>query len=129
MKKYIGTGIIIVAVAVAYFFIFYLPKNQQQNFIFNKQKECHDICEAIYKMEVESLPDGTVMNPKYIYNEDKNACYYSGGFIGTEKPFSISKHITNCLTNEEVSYYIEIDDKIFGDTKEEFNNKEKELMK
>lgn len=129
MKKYIGPSIVIVAVAVAYFFVIYLPHNQKQNFVFNKQKECRNICETIYKAEQKSTSDGTMFNPQYFYNEEKNACYYSGGFIGTKEPISVTKYITNCLTNEEVVYYTKIGDKIFGVTEEEFNNKEIELTK
>ena len=128
MKKYIGASIVIVAVAIAYFFIIYLPQNQKQNFVFNKQKECRNICEAIYKTD-KSSTDGTMMNPQYFYNEEKNTCYYSGGFIGAKEPISVTKYITNCLTNEEVIYYTKIGDKIFGVTEEEFDNKEKELIK
>lgn len=129
MKKYIGISIIAVAIAIAYFFIIYLSRNQKQNFIFNKQRECRNICETIYKIEEKSLPDGTMFNPQYFYNEEKNTCYYSGGFIGTKEPLSITKYIKNCLTNEEVVSYMKIGDKIFGVTEEEFNKKEQELTK
>lgn len=128
MKKYIGASIVIVAVAIAYFFIIYLPQNQKQNFVFNKQKECRNICEAIYKTD-KSSTDGTMMKSQYFYNKEKNTCYYSGGFIGAKEPLSVTKYITNCLTNEEVIYYTKIGDKIFGVTEVEFDNKEKELMK
>ena len=129
MKKYIGISIVIAAIAVAYFFTIYLPHNQKQNSIFNKQKECRNICEAIYKVEEKSLADGTLFNPKYFYNEEKNTCYYSGGFIGTKEPMSVTKYITNCLTNEEVVSHMKIGDKIFGVTEEEFDRKENELTK
>lgn len=128
MKKYIGTGAVIISIVLVYIFISYFRDYQKQNYIFNKQKECRNICETVYKNEEESVLErkGTMFNPLYFYNLNKNTCYYYGGFMDS---FSWTKHIINCLTNEEVLYSMQVGDEIFGATDSELDKKKNELMK
>jgi len=49
-----------------------------QNDFFTKQTECKNICEKIYEEDKKQLPNDTVLNPTYVYNQEKNACFYAG---------------------------------------------------
>lgn len=141
MKKAIISAIIIAALAIAYYFVFFLPsqklaKSQQdkQTFLFNKQTECKNICEKLYQDDKDSLPANSVFNPQYTYNESKNACFYSGGWL-SDKVKVLTKRIVDCLTNEEVLTFMTVDNKVFINncntcvsSSEEYDMREKEYM-
>lgn len=141
MKKVIIPAIIIVVLAVAYYFVSFLPsqklaqtEQEKQAFLFNKQTECKNICESLYLDDKNSLSYSTVFNPQYAYNEDKNACFYSGGWLST-KPNALTKRVVNCQTNEEVLTFMTIDNEVFAsfcdtcvNSSDEYKTKEKELM-
>lgn len=121
MKKIIIIGIITVITSISYYFISFLPsqkieksKQERQTFLFNKQTECKNICEKIYQDEKNSLTDDKIMilDPQYSYNENKNACFYSGGHLDSGIEY-LNKKIINCQTNEEVLAYRELNNKVF----------------
>lgn len=117
MKKVIIPAVV-VALAISYYFVSFLPSQQKtkteqrrQAFLFDKQSECKNICDDLYKSDVKSFTETTVFNPQYAYNDAKNACFYSGGWITTD-PSSLTKRVVNCQTNEEVLTYMTIDNKV-----------------
>lgn len=141
MKKIIIPLIVIVALVIAYYFIYFLPaqklvqqKQEKKTFLFEKQTECKNICENLYQDDKDSLSDSTVFNPQYAYNEGKNACFYSGGWININ-PISMTKRVVNCQSNEEVLTFMTINNEVvFGfcetcvNSSEEYDMREKEFM-
>lgn len=141
MKKIYIAAIVILTLSCAYYFVIFLPSQKQvelkqakQVFLFSKQTECKNICEKLYEDDKKSLSDSSIFNPVYSYNSNKNACFYSGGWISTN-PNSLTKRVLNCQTNKEVLTYSEINNKVsanFCDTcvgsSDEFNKKEKEFI-
>lgn len=141
MKKLVLTAAIICLISMAYYLAFFLPsqkleqkKQDRQAFLFSKQTECKKLCENLYEEDKKQLNDSSVFNPIYAYNENKNACFYSGGWIGTN-PTSITKKVVNCQTNKEVLTFMEVNNKVFTgfcDTcvseSREFDSKEKEYI-
>lgn len=141
MKKIIISAIIIATLSIIYYFVMFLPSQKlaqteqaNQAFLFGKQTECMKICQSLYENDKKSLSENTVFNPQYAYNESKNACFYSGGWISTN-PKSLTKRIVNCQTNEEVLTFMTIEGKIvtsFCDTcvssPNEYSKKEKEYI-
>lgn len=141
MKKIIIPSVIIATLAIAYYFVMFLPSQKlaqteqtKQTFLFSKQTECMKICQDLYEDDKKSLSENTVFNPRYAYNENKNACFYSGGWISLD-PKSLIKRVVNCQTNEEVLTFMTIDDKVFTSfcdscvgSSEEYNRKEKEFI-
>jgi hypothetical protein len=139
MRKIIITAIVIVVLAISYYFTFFLPaeksakiKQDRQTFLFNKQTECRKICEKLYQEDVASLSDNSVFNPRYAYNENKNACFYSGGSFSSQV---MTKRVVNCQTNEEVLTFMTINNNVFQnscntcvDSAEKYQNREKEYM-
>lgn len=106
----------------------------KKEFLFNKQTECKNICENLYQDDKKSLSDTSVFNPRFAYNENKNTCFYSGGWISSN-PTSITKRVVNCQTNEEVLTFMTINDEIFtsfcdtcASSNNEYETKEQELM-
>jgi hypothetical protein len=141
MKKVIIPAIIIVALAATYYFVSFLPsqklaqtEQERQAFLFDKQTECKNICEKLYLDDKNSLSDSSVFNPQYSYNENKNACFYAGGWLNTN-PNALTKRVVNCQTNEEVLTFMTIDNKVFAsfcdtcvNSSKEYDSKEKEFM-
>ena len=141
MKKVITLSIIIIAVAATYYLAFFLPsqklaQNEQkkQAFLFEKQTECRNICDKLYKDDKEALGDTSVMNPRYTYNENKNACFYSGGWISSVL-HSLTKRVVNCQTNEELVTFMTINNEVLTNfcgtcvnSSNEYEIKEKEFM-
>ncbi|MDO8486212.1 MAG: hypothetical protein Q7S77_00735 [Candidatus Staskawiczbacteria bacterium] len=144
MKKVIIIAIILIALSSAYYFVIFLPPQKQaelkqakQAFLFNKNSECQKICENIYQEDKKSLGESSVFNSLYAYNEEKNACFYSGGWLNVDakaKSF-LTKRVVNCQTNKEILTYMEIDGKVFNsfcdscaNSNEEYNKKEAEFM-
>lgn len=141
MKKVIIPAIVIVALAIGYYFVSFLPSQQKtqteqkrQAFLFDKQTECKKICDDLYQNDVKSFSETTVFNPQYAYNDSKNACFYSGGWI-TADPKSLTKRVVNCQTNKEVLTYMTIENEVvtnFCDTcvssTAKYDAQEKELM-
>lgn len=74
---------------------------ENKEFLFNKQVECMRICQGVYENHKKTLLTiGTLFEPRYAYNKDKNACFYSGGWV--DSTASNTKLVVNCQTNEEV---------------------------
>lgn len=118
MKKVLIPAIIIVALAISYYFVIFMPSQQKirleqerKDFLFNKETECMDICKNIYEEGVASVPDGLGFNPEYAYNEQKNACFYSGGVFTSLG--NMNKFVINCQTNEEVLSFMVVNDEVF----------------
>ncbi|MGE5425466.1 MAG: hypothetical protein ACM3PZ_00005 [Bacillota bacterium] len=143
MKKVFILVLIVVAILLIYFLTFFLPtqnrlkaEQEKQDFLFNKKTECMEICKNLYQDDKESLdgPNNSVFNPLYAYNEEENACYYSGGWI-TINPDTMTKRIVNCQTNQEVLTFSTVNGNIFTDfcntcvdNSEEYDKREKMLM-
>ena len=108
LKKIITPAILVVTLAASYYFISFLPshklaqaEHERLAFIFDKQTECKNICESLYLDDKDSLSDYSVLTPEYGYNEERNACFYSGGWLSIS-PLASTKRIVNCQTNAEV---------------------------
>ena len=141
MKNITIPVIIIITFLIIYYFIFFLPSQKQtqtdmlnQKAIFEKQTECMQICKTLYEYNHRTFSEYNVLNPNYSYNKDKNACFYSGGWINAENK-SLNKSVVNCQTNEEVLTYIEMDGNVvtnFCDTcassNDEYIIKEKQYI-
>jgi hypothetical protein len=115
MKKIIIPSIIIIVVAIGYYFVSFLPSQtdqEKQVFLFTKQTECTNICERLYLDDKNSLPNSIVLNPEYAYNENENTCFYSGGWVSIN-PNALTKRVLNCQTNEEVLTFMTIDNEVF----------------
>jgi hypothetical protein len=143
MKKIYIAAIAVITLSCTYYFVIFLPSQKQvelkqakQAFLFSKNTECQKICENIYQEEKKSLGESTVFTPLYAYNEEKNACFYSGGWLDAKNTKSLlTKRVVNCQTNKEVLTYMEIDNKVFNsfcdscvNSNDEFLNKEKEYI-
>ncbi len=142
--KYAPFIVIIVLIVIIAIFINNKSglKNTEQNqgkqggkeFLFRKQTECMNICQAIYENHKKLLLTiGTVFSPKYTYNESKNACFYSGGWV--DSLASNTKLVINCQTNEEVlTFETDRNGKVVRDCNtcvdsfEEYSRREKEYM-
>ncbi|MEI7425666.1 MAG: hypothetical protein WCK16_01910 [Candidatus Moraniibacteriota bacterium] len=142
--KYAPFIVIIVLIVIIAIFINNKSglKNTEQNqdkqggkeFLFRKQTECMNICQAIYENHKKLLLTiGTVFSPKYAYNESKNACFYSGGWV--DSLASNTKLVINCQTNEEVLIFetdrngkVVRDCNTCVDSFEEYSRREKEYM-
>lgn len=132
-------GILIISFSVAYYFVIFLPpqritqtEQEKQDYLFKKQTECKNICEKLYEDEKKSFGADSILNPRYAYNENKNTCFYAGGWLNLK---NLTKRIVNCQTNEEVLTFMTIDNKVFTsfcdtcvNTSEEYNAEEKEFM-
>lgn len=141
MKKIIISAIIITTLVIVYYFVMFLPSQKlaqteqvKQSFLFNKQTECMNICRNLHEGDEKSLPKDTVFNPQYAYNEKRNACFYSGGWISIN-PKGLTKRVVNCQTNEEVLTFMKINDEVISgicdtcvNSSEEYSKKEKEYM-
>ena len=141
MKKITIIAIIITTLAISYFFFIFMPsqklvqkKQERQAFLFSKKTECMKICQSLFEDDRSSLPENTVFNPQYAYNEAKNACFYSGGYISLE-PNGLTKRVVDCQTNEEVLTFMTINDEVFTsfcdscvNSVEEYDRKEKEYI-
>lgn len=141
MKKIISLAIIIIAVAIAYYFVKFLPSQKlaqteqtKQEFLFDKQTECMKICQVHYENDKKDLSDGSVLGPEYSYNANKNACFYSGGWFDYKSKTMI-KNVINCQTNEDVLTFMETDNKVITiacptcvNSIEEYNLRLKEFM-
>lgn len=141
MKKIVIPAVIIATLTIAYYFVMFLPSQKlvqaeqtKQAFLFSKQTECMKICQNLYKDDKKSLSENTVFNPRYTYNENKNACFYSGGWISVN-PKGLTKRVVNCQTNKEVLTFMTVDDKVFTSfcdscvsSSDEYDNKEKEFI-
>ena len=142
--KYAPFVVMIVLIAIIAIFINSKSglKNTEQNqdkqggkeFLFRKQTECMNICQAIYENHKKLLLTiGTVFSPKYAYNENKNACFYSGGWV--DSLLANTKLVINCQTNEEVlTFETDKNGKVIRNCEtcamsaEEYNIRENEFM-
>lgn len=102
-----------------------------KQFIFKKQTECMEICSKIHSSIEDKNQDILTLNPKYTFNQEKNACFYSSGQIDSN---SLSRYIINCQTNEEVLSLNMVGPEVFpcstcADTIKDFNEKELEYFK
>jgi hypothetical protein len=141
MKKIIIVAIIGVALSVSYYFVSFLPSQklvktqmETQAFLFEKQTECKEVCEKLYEEDKKTFSENSVFNPRYSYNQNKNACFYSGGWLSVS-PKNLTRRVMNCQTNKEVLTYTEVDDKVFTSfcdtcvsSISEYNKKEKEFV-
>lgn len=122
MKKVIFAAIFLITLSVVYYFAIFLPpqktaqiKQEKQSFLFGKKTECMKICQTIY--EAEAKANSGVFNPHYAYNEEKNACYYSGGSLSVVgKSTMVARYVTNCQTNEEVDSLTMIGNEVLSNT-------------
>lgn len=143
MKKYLISTILFLAIiattSVVYYFATFLPKQnllkqerEHQTFLFNKQTECRNICEKLHQQTIIDFPEKegyTVLNPKYFYNEIKNACFYSEGVIYFDKQGTHqSEWIYNCQTNESMAFYSKIGKEEMSITKAEYDMLLKEYV-
>lgn len=113
--------------------LFFNQDNGEENkqFLFEKQTECMEICSKMHSSIEEKNENILTLNPEYIFNQEKNACFYSSGQIDGN---SLSKYIINCQTNEEVLSLNMVGVEIFpcstcADTIKDFNEKELEYFK
>lgn len=109
-----------------YYFIV-VVKNKQINVSINN---CRETGEEYRKTEIEENQKLSFFAPKYTYNKKLSACIYSGGFMDAGiSENNITKYIKNLNTNEEIigSSYIG-NQKMFGVSNLEFNEKERELF-
>jgi hypothetical protein len=141
MKRIIILAVVIAALSSAYFFVIFLPSQKltrtqrdKQAFLFDKQTECMKICQNLYEDDNKSLSESSVFNPRYAYNDSKNTCFYSGGWISAN-PSSLTKRVVNCQTNKEVLTFMTINNKVFTSfcdtcvgSSEEYDKKEKEYI-
>ena len=141
MKKIISVSILVVAITVGYYFASFLPSQKltqarqaKESFLFNKKTECKNICDDLYLNDKSELPEDSVFNPTYAYNESMNSCFYSGGWL-TSDPVALTKRVINCQTNEEILTYMTINNNVFTSfcdscvsSVQEYDEKEKNLM-
>lgn len=111
-------GILIISISVAYYFTIFMTtqelkrtEQEKQSFLFEKQTECKKVCQSIYENDKKSLPNSSILDPQYVYNENRNACFYSGGSINTSLDVFI-RQIVNCQTNEKVLTFVTVGDKV-----------------
>jgi len=84
-------------------------QEHQDNFLFTKHTECQNICKALYEKDLEELSEASVLNPRYGYNSDENACFYAGGWIDED---FLTRRVVNCQTNEEMLTFMTLNGEV-----------------
>jgi len=95
IKASAGLGILLVSSAVFYYFVFYLPRTneeRQQRLLetqitdeqgsdLKNQKKCREAGEKLYKKQLEtaSVSSALVSTPQYKFSKRLNTCLYYGG--------------------------------------------------
>gem|GEM_PF-3634257 len=101
---------------MGYYFVIYLPKVNEKQFVLNEQSKCLDVGEQAYKANQQMYGIENVFEPQYGYSKKLNTCIYSGGYYNEGSPSSgvssdIIPHncnaswerwIKNSYTNEKI---------------------------
>ncbi len=132
MKKN-RNALIVVALALLissiYYFGIFLPDLKEDEFIFNKKKECPSLCQPLYDIDVKWLPEGGVLSPpEYAYNKELNTCLYSNSqkIDSSNQSF---QYVFDCSSNEELLFHLIKNGELIRDMPlEEFKQKKYELM-
>ncbi|MES2023635.1 MAG: hypothetical protein V4439_03045 [Patescibacteria group bacterium] len=124
-------SLIIIALAVGYYFVSYLPKKDREVSLSQNIVKCQEL--GIKKYASESEKNNTksfesmfiASKPQYRYDEGLKACLYLGGFSTLEIN---SYFVVDLYTNKEIISYTEDTKKIdVAKRAELFDSKVKEL--
>ena len=88
MRIILSIAVLIIALSIGYYFVYYLPhKDQEQQQMqqqqaqqsqdFTKQKECMALGEKYYTQDKADNPGWIYETPNYHYNQKLNTCLYS----------------------------------------------------
>lgn len=110
-KVILSFSVLVIALSLAYYFVFYLPGLQQAKIakeeagkLYQRKENCARQSQEHYeKLKKEVGQSASVLNPSYHYNAKLEKCFYSGG---TFRGSAISKYIINVSENETVAMYL-----------------------
>ncbi len=92
MNKLIKISIIvfisITSFSIGYYFIFYLPKINEVNFLSSEQEKCRNVGELAYKADLKQYNVTSLDDPQYGYSKNLNTCIYSSGYSDQGSPSS-----------------------------------------
>jgi len=148
-KLILASAVLVITISVAYYFIIFLPKQNEQNREFSLQQKCQEAGEKIYNEEhseaekygLSSARYKMLLNPLYGFNNKLNTCLYSYTLItgNTETGGVITDYrVRDALSNKNILGITvlkskESEDKIIGPiggvkTVKEFFSREEELF-
>ena len=123
LQKSLSYGIIIIAISIGYYFLWYMPKQNknehsekmQQEMLVNQQK-CQQVASSIYEKDAKEMKSlgAVLLNPEYKYDDTSGMCLYLGGILDRGQ---IHRFIIDVYTNKTIAEYIldENNTVVFGD--------------
>jgi hypothetical protein len=82
LKIIIIAGIVWVAASASYYFVYYLPKQENEARIFATNQKCFEVGKVLYDKYSEDKKNMWTVPPRYGYNQRLNTCIYSTGYKG-----------------------------------------------
>ena len=86
-KIVIASAILIVAISIGYYFVFFVSSNQKikteqqaQEKYLEQQEKCKEAGLKAYKEDSLIYGANNMIEPSYTYNKNLNLCLYSGGY-------------------------------------------------
>ena len=126
IKKVIIAATVLVALAVSYYFVIFLPQRNDDARVFASNQKCKDEGENIYK---EDKIKREMNQPEYIFNKKLNTCLYSSGWSNCDKDICvIYSFVKDSLTNKTIIYSSVVADKSYGLSGEEFKKQKQEFF-
>ena len=126
---------LIISFSVFYYFVIFLPKEQEQEFSFSMKQKCKTAGEKIYQEDKEGAKESKnlfIKVPEYTYNQRLNTCLYFGGYF--KENFS-EGWVKDSFTNKKIISFIEFEDNKSNRftcltclSQEEFKEKKQELF-
>lgn len=108
LQKSISYAVIIVALSIAFYLLWYIPKQNkieytekiQKELLANQQK-CQQVASDRYEKDAKDV-DFPTLNPEYKYDSETGSCFYLGGFILSA---GIQKFIIDVYTNKTIAEF------------------------
>lgn len=147
----IGIAILTVAIPASYYFLIYLPRQNENSRLFTANQRCREVGEKLYQEDVKAKEESKklgvsigrysyVNDPEYTFNQGLNTCLYAGHSSQGDPTGSVSDYwVKDALTNKEILrfYILSIKDEAGSDIEkcdycvaslEEFEKRKVELF-
>jgi len=104
-KIIISLGVILVCVAIGYYFMIYFPKEKATKEELANQIKCQQDGTELYKLQLkEQGQDGSFGNPEFKFNKNLKTCLYKNIYVSG---VSIDNFITDVYTNKNIVEWLQ----------------------
>ena len=105
-KLIVASAILIIAIAIGYYFIIYLPKEKVIKEELANQIKCQQDGMELYKSQVKEAGQNISFgNPEFRFSKKLKTCLYKNMYIAVS---SVSYFITDVYTNKDIINWFQV---------------------